>query len=77
MLPTFNGKVVSRKMLEWAMGNKEIPEVLVRSVIIMYDGAKTRVGVDSELSEEFVVKVEMHQGSEHSPVFCTCGRCCH
>ena len=29
----------------------------------LYKGAKTRVRVDSELSEEFEVKVGMHQGS--------------
>ena len=27
------------------------------------EGAKTRISVDSELSEEFEVKVGMHQGS--------------
>ena len=49
------------------MRRKGIPEVLVRSVRSLYEGAKTRVGVDSELSEEFVVKVGMHQGSVLSP----------
>ena len=34
-----------------------IPEVLVRSVMSLYEGAKTRVRVDSELSEEFEVNV--------------------
>ena len=29
----------------------------------LHEGAKTRVRVDSELSEEFEVKVGMHQGS--------------
>ena len=29
----------------------------------MYEGAKTRIREDSELSEEFEVKVGMHQGS--------------
>ena len=29
----------------------------------LYKGAKTRVRVDSELSEEFEVKVGIHQGS--------------
>ena len=29
----------------------------------LYEGAKTRVRVDCELSEEFEVKVGMHQGS--------------
>ena len=58
---------VLRKMLEWAMRKKGIPEVVVRSVMSMYEGAKTRVSVDSELSEEFEVKVGIHQGSVLSP----------
>ena len=47
------------------MGNEDegIPEVLVRSVISLYEGANTRVRVDSELSEEFEIKVWMHQGT--------------
>ena len=36
-------------------------------VMSLYEGAKTRVRVDSELSEEFEVKVGMHQGSVLSP----------
>ena len=35
--------------------------------MILYEGAKTRVRVDSELSEEFKAKVGMHQGSVLSP----------
>ena len=31
--------------------------------MILYEGEKLRVGVDLELSEEFEVKVGMHQGS--------------
>ena len=69
---------VLRKMLEWAMRKKGIPEVLIRSVISLYERAKTVVTVDSELSEVFEVKVWMHQGSVLSP-FCCCnsGRFCH
>ena len=37
--------------------------MLVRSVMSLYEGAKTRVRVDSDMSEEFEVKVGMHQGS--------------
>ena len=51
---------------EWAMGKKGIPEGLVRSVMSLYEVAKTMVLVDSEL-EEFEVKVGMHQGSVLSP----------
>ena len=49
----------SRKVLEWAMRKNETPVVLVRSVISLYEGAKTRVRVDSKLSEELKVKVGM------------------
>ena len=47
---------VPRKLLVWALRKKEIPNVLVRSVMSLYDGAETRVRVDSVLSEEFEVK---------------------
>ena len=50
---------VPRKVLEWALRMK----ALVRSVMSLYEGTKTRVRVNSELSEEFDVKVGMHQGS--------------
>ena len=58
---------VPRKVLELAMRKKGILEVLVRSVMSLYERAKTRVRVDSELSEEIEVKVGMHQGSVLSP----------
>ena len=47
--------------------NIEIPDVLVKSVMSLYEGAKTKFGEDSELSEEFEVKVGMLQGSVLSP----------
>ena len=50
-------------MLLWALRKKGITEVLVRSVMSLYEGAKSRVGVDSELSEEFEIKVGMRQES--------------
>ena len=58
---------VPRKLLKWAMMKKGISEVLVRSVLSLYEGAKTRVRMDTELSNEFEVKVGMHQGSVLSP----------
>ena len=60
---------VPRKVLECTMRKKGIPKILVRSMVSMYEGAKTRVRVDSELSEEFEVKVGIYQGSVHSTLF--------
>ena len=54
---------VTRKVLEWALRKKGIPEVSVRSMMSLHQGAKTKVKVDTELSEEFEVKVGMHQRS--------------
>ena len=34
---------VPMKVSEWALRKKEIPDILVRSVMILYEGAKTRV----------------------------------
>ena len=33
---------VPRTVMEWAMRKKEIPDILVRSVMSLYDGANTR-----------------------------------
>ena len=56
-----------REVMEWATRKKVIP-VFVRSVMSLYDGAKKRVRLDSELSEQFAVEVGMHQGSVLSPL---------
>ena len=58
---------VLRKVLECALRKKKMPVVLVRSVMSLYEGAKTRVRVDSEFTEEPEVKVGMRQGSALSP----------
>ena len=42
-------------VMEYAMRKKGIPEILVRSVMSLYEGAKTRVMEDSELSKELKV----------------------
>ena len=34
---------VPRKVLEWALRKNGIPEVVVRSVMSMYEGAKTTI----------------------------------
>ena len=52
---------VPRIVLEWGMRKKLVPEVRVRSVISLYEGAKTKVNVDSELSGEVEAKVRKHK----------------
>ena len=46
---------VPRRVFGWEMRKKGIPEVLVRSVMSLYEGA------NSELSKMFEVKVGIHQ----------------
>ena len=46
---------VLSKVLEWTMSKERIPAVLVRSVMSLYEAAKTRV------------RVGMHQGLVMSP----------
>ena len=50
------------------MRKKGLPEVMVRAVMTLYDGAKTRVRVGSAYSEEFEVKVDVRQRSVLSPL---------
>ena len=48
---------VPRKVMEWAMRKKGLSEVIVRAVMSLYDGAKTKVRVGSAYSEGFEVKL--------------------
>ena len=59
---------VLRKVLEWVMRKRGIPEVMVRAVMNLYDGVKTRVRDGLEFSKEFEVKVGVHQESVLSPL---------
>ena len=65
---------VPRKVLEWAIRKKGIQGVIVKAVMSLYEGAKTRVRVGLEFFEKFEVKVGVHQGSMLSTVgFCDRG----
>jgi hypothetical protein len=59
---------VPRKVIEFALRKKGVEEKLVQTVMRLYEGARTRVRVDSEVSEPFEVKVGVHQGSVLSPL---------
>ena len=58
---------VPRRVIEWALRMKFVEENMVRVIMKMYEGAKTKVRVRNGLSEEFEVKVGVHQGSVLSP----------
>ena len=72
---------VSRKVVEWAMRKKDIPEVVewamsmkgipetfVTAVMSLCRGARTKVKVGTHFFEEFMVSVRIHQGSVLSPL---------
>ena len=39
-------------VMDWAMGKKGLPEVIVKAVLSLYRGAYTKVIMRSELSEK-------------------------
>ena len=58
---------VPRKVIEWALRKKGVNEELVRAVMRLYEGARTKIKVGTGMSEAFDVKVGVHQGSVLSP----------
>ena len=59
---------VLRKVMEWTSRKKGQSKVMFREVMSLYDDAKTRVRVGSEYSEEFKIKIGVHQRSVLSPL---------
>ena len=59
---------VPRKVLWWAMRKLGVDEWLVKLVQAMYTNASCRVRVGASYSEDFSVKVGVHQGSVLSPL---------
>ena len=57
-----------RKVIEWAMRKKDLPEVIVRAVMNLYHGKKTKVRMVSELFKDFLIQVGVHQGFVLSPL---------
>ena len=59
---------VPRDVLWWALKSLGVEEWAVRVVQSMYSNARSRVRVNGQYSEEFDVKVGVHQGSVLSPL---------
>ena len=67
---------VLRKVMEWALRKKGLAEVFVQAVMSLYEGSRTKVKFGSGTSEEFGVRVGVHQGSVHCAIttdICYCG----
>ena len=54
--------------MEWVTRKKGLLEVMVRSMMRLYHGTKTKGRAGSKLCEEFLVQVVAHQGSVFSPL---------
>ena len=59
---------VPRKVIWWVLRKLGVVEWIVRLVQGMYANARRHVRVGEEYSEEFEVKVGVHQGSVLSPL---------
>jgi len=59
---------VPRKVIEWALRRKWIPERMAEAVMALYVNSRTRVKAMAGVSEEFHILVGVHQGSVLSPL---------
>ena len=59
---------IPRKAITWALRRQGVPERLIRLVMILYNGSRSRVRVAGGLSDEFEIGVGVHQGSVLSPL---------
>jgi hypothetical protein len=62
---------VPREVLWWALRCVGLCEWMINIVMSMYDGVTTAVKVNGSVSNEFDVKVGVHQGSVLSPLLFT------
>ena len=59
---------VPRKVMGWTLRKKGLAEVLVQAVMSLCEGSRTKFRVGSGTSEEYWVRVGVHQGSVLSPL---------
>ena len=59
---------VPRSLIEWALRRKGVPEKLVAAITVMYNQVETVVQMERKVSDSFMVKVGVHQGSILSPL---------
>lgn len=59
---------VPRGAIRWALRRQGVPEKLIVLVMALYERTKSRVNCAAGLSEEFDIRVGVHQGSPLSPL---------
>ena len=59
---------VSRDVVWWAMRKLAVDEWIINVVQAMYSNSRSRVRINDSFSEEFPIKVGVHQGSVLSPL---------
>lgn len=59
---------IPREVIRWALRRQMVTESLIDLVMSLYDDTRSRVCVAGGTSEEFNVKVGVHQGSSLSPL---------
>ena len=59
---------IPRAAIRWALRRQRVPERLITQVMALYSGARSRVRTIAGLSEEFEMRVGVHQGSALSPL---------
>ena len=59
---------IPRRMIEWALRRKMVPERLVKLVMGLYRNSRSRVKAVAGISGEFNIGVGVHQGSALSPL---------
>ena len=59
---------VPKKVVRWSLKKLGVMVWLVRMVMTMYSGSKSRVRINNVLGNKFIVKVGVHQGSVLSPL---------
>ena len=57
--------------MKWAIRKNGLPEILVKAVMSLHEGAKMKIRVGSGLPEEFFVKDGVHQRSALLPLLFT------
>ena len=53
---------VPRKVIEWALRRKMVPERMVKAIMALYAESRTRVKTVAGVSKELDIRVGVHQG---------------